>query len=666
MKNIIKTNIISCLFLLTSSYFCFSQQFSQQKADSILTLVKNEEDSFEKIKLLTSNAGRNRYTTITFQLIEKAISISKEEGIPLLLAHSYYAKGNYYYFASKTDSSLAYLNKAEKYALKSNDRLLKPQILATKSGIYKKLGALILAISTNIEAKELLDKIDTLRLSKKERFKLKGQQLVLNNSLANLYNKIENYEKALSYYNIAFENALSMKEMANASIILGNKGDLLIKMNKAEDAISVLQKSKKMKEQTNLPKRFIGTSYLNLGTAYSQLKEYNNALKFFDTAYTIFVEQNYPDGIMRVSTNRGLLYNNINRYDLALLDCAKGKKIALETNDSEYTYKSCNCLYKANKNLGNYTEALANHEQYTAIKDSLFNEKNIRKITQVGMQYEFDKKNAEQELLIEKRKHQRNQVLAGLAVLLLAFIGTFIFFKKRIKYQKTIATQNSKLQQQRITELQQKNKLTALNSMIEGQEAERLRIAKDLHDGLGGLLSTIKAHFTGIQNQCHEVKNIPIAKKTNQLIDEACLEVRRVSHNMMPHSLNISGLEGAFEDLTEHLKQQGYNATLETHNLPKNIDETKKIMLYRIAQEVISNIRKHANASTILLQLIGHKNELTLTIEDDGKGFIYEKAIKKSGVGIKNINSRVSFLDGAIVWDAQLKKGTTITINIPL
>ncbi len=662
----IKFHLVIILFCSLIPLTTTAQNLTVAQSDSILSVVDTIESPFEKIKKLTSLAGKNRYTNSTRALITKALTIAKKNNDPLLLAHAHYSMGNYFFYTSKTDSSLTHLNAAQIFASKSNDPLILPRILTTKAGVYNKLGALILSISTNIESKQLLDKIDTLQLSKEENFSLKGQQLVVNNSLANLYSKTEDYTKALRYYDKAYKSALTLGSKANASIILGNKGDLLIKINKLEEALQVLNSSKKMKLEARLPKRFIGTSHLNLGMTYTKLNEYNNALKHYDTAYTLFIENHSEDGLMRVSTERGTLYNVMNRPELAILDCKKGKKMAMDNNDAEYTYKSCNCLYKAHKSLGNAAKALVNHELYSKVKDSLFNEKNIRKITQTGMQYEFDKIEAQQQLQIEKEKQKKNAILLGLIGAGLLLIGLFIFFKKRIKYQKTIAAQNAALQQQKITDLQQKNKLTTLSGIIEGQEAERLRIAKDLHDGLGGLLSTIKAHFTGIQNKCDEVQRIPLTKKTNELIDEACLEVRRVSHNMMPHSLSLSGLEGAFEDLGEQLKQQGYNVRLEVNNLPEKMDETKKIMIYRIAQEILSNIRKHANAASILIQLLGHKNQLILMIEDDGKGFNYNQALLKDGMGIKNINSRVAFLDGTIDWNTQLNNGTSITINIPV
>jgi len=205
-----------------------------------------------------------------------------------------------------------------------------------------------------------------------------------------------------------------------------------------------------------------------------------------------------------------------------------------------------------------------------------------------------------------------------------------------------------------------------MNSMIEGQEAERLRIAKDLHDSLGGLLSTVKAHFTTIQNEIEQLDALDLTGKTNALIDEACIEVRRISHNMMPHALSLSGLKGAIEDLGTHLQEQGYSVNVEIDNLPEALEPTKEVMIYRLIQEIISNIRKHAQASSILIQLIGHKNEVNLLVEDNGRGFTYETALAKGGLGLKSINSRVAYLDGTIDWDTQPNNGTSLTINIPI
>ena len=190
---------------------------TQKFVDSIIRSLDTVQDNFDKVKLLTSNAGLKRYTPVTKQLIEKSIEISKIVDEPKHAAHSYYSMGNFYYFNAKIDSCLSYMDKAYEYVQNIEDPMLESSILATKGGAYSKLGAVILSISTSIEAKDIMERIDTLALDDKERYKLKGQTLVLNNSLANLYNKIEDYDQALIYYDEALASESSLRAALNAS-----------------------------------------------------------------------------------------------------------------------------------------------------------------------------------------------------------------------------------------------------------------------------------------------------------------------------------------------------------------------------------------------------------------------------------------------------------------
>ena len=632
--------------------------------DSVISTLDTVKTNFDKVRMLTRLAGENRYIPLTREFIDKSIEISKIVDDPKHLAHSYYSLGNYYYFNSKLDSCLTNLDKAFLLTEEINEPLLQSSILSTKGGAYSKLGAVILAISTQMEAKQLLDKMDTLALSEDEIRKFKGQNLVLNNSLANLYNKTEDYEKAIEYYEGAYQAALNLDSKGNAAVILSNKGNLFIRMNRFEEGLAILERGKALKLESKLPARFIASSDLNIGIAHFEMGNYDDALESYQKSLATSEANKSQQGIMAALANRGILFNAYGRYDEALQDCEAAKVIAQKMNDSEHLIKACDCLYQAHNALGNFKESLQNHELYTKVKDSVFNEKNIRKITQVDMQYDFDKKEAEQQRIIDEKNRQKNRILIGLIAIGVFALMLFIFFRKRLKYQKTIAAQAQTLQQQKITDLQQKNKLTAMSSMIEGQEAERLRIAKDLHDSLGGLLSTVKAHFSSIQKECDQLDQVPIVQRTNGLIDEACIEVRRISHNMMPHALTLSGLEGAIQDMVDSLNDEKYEATFEANNLPK-METTREVMIYRLVQEIISNIRKHAQATSIFIQIFGHKDEINLIIEDDGVGFDYQEAQLNGGLGLKSINSRIAFLDGNIEWDTQPNRGTNINITIP-
>ena len=199
--------------------------------------------------------------------------------------------------------------------------------------------------------------------------------------------------------------------------------------------------------------------------------------------------------------------------------------------------------------------------------------------------------------------------------------------------------------------------------MIQGQENERSRIAADLHDGLGGLLSSIKSHFNSLN---HTDKTAPLFQKTNVLIDDACGEVRRISHNMIPRALSLSGLPDALDDLAQSLDKEGIQCTLELHDMEQPLALNTAVTVYRILQELTTNVVKHAEAQHLLIQLLRSEDVLTIIVEDDGKGFEQATALEKNGIGLRSITSRVSYLQGSITWDTVPGQGTSVMIAIPI
>lgn len=654
-----KESIVFCLFLFFSLFE--AQLYAQKELSAFLdSIVNSEGTNNDKVMAMARLAGGQRYAPVSKKLILKALEISKSDGNPLLLANSYYSLGNYYFYNAEMDSSLVALDLADEHLREQSDEILRASILSTRGGIYNRSGDVILAITTNLNAKGILERIDTLKIDSLGRHQLKGKKLVLNNSLANLYLKTDDHDNALKNYNEAFALATSLKSLPNASIILSNKGELLAKMGQFEQSLKISKQAKQMKIEAGLPARFIGTSNLNIGIAYKGLDSIEKAMDYFDQALDLIGKGKNELVKMHALAERGMLYSKLGKLEQAKEDCSTALDIANYVNDIDSKIKACECLYKVENGLGNYKESLQNFERYTQLKDSLFNEKNVRKMTQMGMQYEFDKKEAEQQLVIEKKNRQKNQFLAGAITLAIFVLLLFIFFRKRLKYQNTIAAQQQTLKDQEIIKLQQQNRLTAMNSMIEGEEKERSRIAKDLHDGLGSLLSSVKSHFTATVEGGSN--NLEVVNKTQSLIDRACTEVRRISHNMMPHALTISGLEDGIKDIAERLTVSGYDVSLEVNELPK-LDSTKEVMIYRLVQEIVSNIKKHADAKSIFIQLYTHGNQVHLTVEDDGNGFDWKEAKNNKGLGLQNIESRVAYLNGEIDWDTEKGRGTTININ---
>jgi signal transduction histidine kinase len=225
--------------------------------------------------------------------------------------------------------------------------------------------------------------------------------------------------------------------------------------------------------------------------------------------------------------------------------------------------------------------------------------------------------------------------------------------------------QNQLLQQQQIVQLQNEKLLLATESILKGQEDERSRLAQDLHDGLGGMLSGVKLTLSAMKgNMILPEESARLFTKAFEQLDSSIGEMRRVAHNMMPEALVKLGLQQALLDYCDGINTSNrLSIKCEFHGLESRLDNSTEIIVYRIVQELLNNIIKHADASNVLVQVIKKDAELDITIEDDGSGFIKEEAVAKKGAGLKNIQSRVDYLKGELDIKSVPGKGTSVHIN---
>ena len=210
----------------------------------------------------------------------------------------------------------------------------------------------------------------------------------------------------------------------------------------------------------------------------------------------------------------------------------------------------------------------------------------------------------------------------------------------------------------------------ALNAMLEGQESERRRLAKDIHDGIGPLLSALRLNIENVHHRIPEgdPKLEKSVENVTELLHIISQEIRNVSHALMPSVLLDFGLISALETLCQLADEGGQvHVTFFHSGLHKRLDQNTELSLYRIAQELLNNSLKYAKAQTITLQLIQHPDSILLMVEDDGIGFDRETMKKNhsEGIGLRNVQTRVKFLGGAFTLDTRPGRGVVATIDIP-
>lgn len=308
-------------------------------------------------------------------------------------------------------------------------------------------------------------------------------------------------------------------------------------------------------------------------------------------------------------------------------------------------YKGVAELYSK---LGKPEEAALFFEKWGSVKDSLLAYSNKSQLGELKNLYLNERaKNEEITLKNEELKESRaSQANMGIALMVLLVVGGSATYFIRLKGIR----ENQKLK----FALKEKQ----LEQLMEGQETERQRLARELHDGIGQSLAALK-----LQLQFDE--DARPSKKAVDRVDALCREVRTLSHQMMPLVLKENGLEDAINQL---LNSSFGNTTIETdfvtNGLYSRLPDKVEVHLYRITQELISNILKHANATKVGVQLLLRKNAVVLIVEDNGEGF--KGGSKSDGIGISNIHSRVEALDGTVKVQSSKAEGTYIHITIPI
>ncbi|WP_179320652.1 ATP-binding protein [Winogradskyella helgolandensis] len=360
----------------------------------------------------------------------------------------------------------------------------------------------------------------------------------------------------------------------------------------------------------------------NIGNAYRRKQEYVKALEY---------------------------YNKAEKIELPRLN-RKSKKILYSNMDATFYYmqdwvNAYNYLYK-----------------YDSIKDIINLKDQNSSIIDIEERYNNEKLRADN-LEIEAKRKQNQNIAFGLGgSLALGSIIVFLILKNTKRKQK-LAEQEKALESQKLATVLKEQELITIDAMIEGQEKERQRIANDLHDDLGGLMANVKLHFNALKD-----KDSPeLYSKTNNLIEEAYQKVRSVAHAKNSGVIAKQGLLKAVRHMAD--KVSGSNTIkieVLDHGLDNRLENSLELTLFRIIQELITNVIKHSEASEVTIHLTNHEDSINIMVEDNGKGFNSNQITKTNkGMGISSIDKRVEHLEGQLTIESEINKGTTVIIDIP-
>lgn len=551
-----------------------------------------------------TNGTKGRYE-LSVDYAKKAMSIAEQLNNDSLKAYALLTITSYHY--NKADFDVAMENGLAALRLfeKKQDFAGVLRTKAIVSQIYQLKNDLPKAEKILQENLELIHRVDDIKI-----------KVNILHTLANVYGMEGKYDEALRLDSIG----LALCEAENAyfqkSALYDNMANCYMYSNRFAEAEKYFRLCLDIDSSFGNKKQMSDT-YLNLGNLMLMQKRNAEAEAYLNYSITLADSTGYKQG----------------------------------------TYSAYLILSDLYKSSGQYEKAFTALQTAYGIKGRIINENTESKIAELETVYQTGKKEQQLQLQkaeITKKNYQLWGLVGGLALLILS---GFTFYRKR-QLQHKMTLQAEVMKQQDL----------ATRAVISAEENERKRIAADLHDGVGQMMSAAKMNLSAFETEIdfrNESQKTAFEKLIG-LVDESCKEIRSVSHQMMPNALLKSGLASAVREFIDKIDNRIIKINLHTEGLNERLDGNTETVLYRVIQECVNNVIKHSGAGHLDIALIKDADGISATVEDDGRGFDTTDKQKSEGIGLKNIRSRVEFLKGTVDFDSSPGKGTLIAIHIPL
>ncbi len=647
-------NIILFLTLCISvNHVCLGQQSKNNGLiDSLATVYYNH----AKTNPVTAKQA-------ALQWLEE----SQKQKIDLQEVRALYALGNLSNITGDYKSTIQYTNDA--LVLLNTLELDKGKAACYNilASAYKNLGdypkamdnymqCLSFANTTNSKAQEAnaYQNIATLYLLQKE-YKKSAANL---DRAANLYREIGDDDGVLTtLFNFAnilkeegkfdqarehYKTVLGYREKEGNQAVIAyiniNLSQMLVQEERCKEAVVALKKTLGLLKALQFNSD-IAIVLNDLGVCETKLGHKTEAINYFNQALAIGDEQSLLLYKADIYKNLAQLYQEEKNFEKALEFYQKGVTTGAEqlTLDKE--------KYVANIQE-RYETQLKEARIELLEKEQKLSEAELQKV----------------ELTVKRQRLVRNTLITGIALALIILVILRWSYVKRLKIQKQLNLQQEENAKQKISEMMKDHKLSVIERYQEGQDEERSRLAREIHDGIGSDLASIKIAF---EHYSEPYQDQTQSKKIAIAINNACQDIRNLSHQLHPLAFSKIGFTSFLKDFVTQI-----NATSEieinTYFFPEDeIDQLPEVLLadaYRIVQELINNIIKHAEATTADVQLTKHDTHLNIVINDNGKGF---KNTKTQGIGLRNIKERLQKIKGTLDIDSSNNHGTSITIDMP-
>jgi two-component system, NarL family, sensor kinase len=664
------------LFLLLLMSCCSEMALCQDlNGDSLqraITLAKNDSEKIMALQACADYFIRQKvYDAKAMAFLEESAQLAEKRHAIFEKANAAILSGEYYFNKSDWSKSIATTEIALQLAPgiintdKKREILYKAQLNLAE--IYNYNGDYTVALEHRLVALRTVEDM-------KDAFAEQGETYI---SVANDFRHLKQSDKAIEYIRKATLIFDKMEPHSKLDYFYEYYQNLLFS-DKVDEAKNMLQQFDKglaafpLNREEKLDFSSISNK-LHGQFEMSYTHNYEAALAYFKK-YFYFSTEAKDNLHIGISLNKiGWACDSLRQYPAALAALKTSFDTCISGKNIDYAYECADEMAHIYEKLKDYKNAFNFSNIAFSLKDSISKDEKLKDLNFLEARYQATQKekeianlkvnNTQGELAVVKRN--RLLMIAGICTAGMLIVLTLLY--RNSKQKQTILFKEQNLHKEQIKFLERQQQIISLQSMVNGQETERTRIARDLHDGLSGVFSTVKMYFSTLQHEQEALKANILFSKSYELIDTASEEVRRIAHNMMPEVLMKLGLVPALQDMSNNINAgKLLKVSMQSYGMDKRINVSTEIMLYRIVQELLNNIIKHAQATEAIVQFNRDVMKLTIIVEDNGRGFDLKETDDKKHSGLDTIKSRVSYLGGTISIESQHGVGTTVVMDFLL
>lgn len=634
-KTMIGTLLLVLLYLAGSSF--------TQERDSLENVLKSGSLTSEEYLSVCDDLSWH-YLNDDFEKAKEYANIgiarAKAEKNKHMEARLYRNLGVAYYMDSRMDSAQLMLDHALEKATEVNDEQLQAAIHGAVGNLHNVTGNFQVALAYYMKALPVFE-----RHQNKERVRS------LLGNIATLYYSLGNLSQSEKYFTRLEEESLQADDLYN----LGRAYEGFSRITlKREDFAASLEYSEKAAEIFHRGDYTSSEAIALQGIAmvhYLHYKDYRKAKEYALKALELSKETGYRADI---AGSLNILSNSyFNEGDYAASRQSALQAIETDTTDASVTSNLYANMVRAGIFLHTHDEALHYFDKYRALIDHRSTRAFEQAMAEMEKKYQTEKK----ELRIATLENQKKLYSI---IFLVSIIGLILFLALLFSRNRGIKAKEES-NRQKILRLEQEHQLVAAQSVLTGETAERTRLARDLHDGLGGMLSAVKLNLYDMkQDVIIEVGDLERFNKVLTMLDDSIGELRRVAHNMMPEALSRYGLKTALSDFCGNFKKVKFHY----FGTEQRVEKKLETVIYRTATELINNALRHAEATAINVQLVHGADLISLNVQDDGKGF--NPTAATGGTGLDNIRTRVAAVNGTMHIHSTPSEGTEVDVEIKL